>query len=374
MRRALSIAAAVALGAPAARADAGADTRPSTLGCVEHVPAGKPRPDLAERFPDKGLAGHVALLVVEVEHGKGESVLPHGLRLQLGSDEARALERAGFALPEPDGGAAPNLDSKPAGDRVKTTLQIPVVPLPEQAGVQQMTLPPLPIAISRASGELLTLCTKSHSIAVDEPIADAPDAKPKHNPAGRRQLEEWTTLKHVTYAALIALLVGALVAWILSRWLRRPKPAPPPPPPRPPWEVALEELQDLRRAELIENARFVEHYDRVSYIVRKYAGERYGFDGLESTTREMLSVLRRVVPPIPVLEAIEAFLRHADLVKFARLTPTADECNEALARGQQIVERTVPIPILPERPPPPANAPRPDVGQPPPAAPPGAAP
>jgi hypothetical protein len=372
MKRTLAIVAALALGAPGASADAGAGSKDSTRGCVEHVPEGKTRPDLVETFPDKGLAGHVASLVVEVEHGKGESVLPHGLRLQLGSDEARALERAGFALPEPDGGAAPVLDSQPAGDRVKTTLRIPVVPLPEQAGVQQLTLPPLPIAISRASGELLTLCTRSHPISVEEPIADAPDAKPKENPPPRRQLEEWTTLKHVTYAALIALLVGALLAWLLSRWLRRAKPAPPPPPPRPPWEVALEELEDLRRAELVENERFVEHFDRISYIVRKYAGERYGFDGLESTTREMLSVLRRVVPPIPVLELIEAFLRQADLVKFARLTPSADECSEALSRGQQIVERTIPAPILPVPPPPPtAHGPG---AHPPPAPAPGGAP
>jgi hypothetical protein len=373
MKRFAPIAAALLLGAPGVHADAGAPHRPSTRGCVEHVPAGKPRPELIERFPDKGLAGHVAILHVEVEHGSGESVLPHGLRLQLGSDEARSIERAGFALPEPDGGAAPVLSSKPEGDRVRTTLQIPVVPLPEAAGVQQMTLPPLPIAISRASGELWTVCTRSHPIAVDEPIADAPDAKPKDNPAPRRQREEWTTLKHVTYATLIALLVGALVAWLLSRWLARPKPAPPPPPPRPPWELALEELEDLRRAELIENARFVEHFDRVSHIVREYAGERYGFDGLESTTREMLSVLRRVVPPIPVLDVIEAFLRQADLVKFARLTPTAEECNQALARGHEIVERTIPAPILPERPPPFPSGPRPDVPAPP-AAPPGAQP
>ena len=37
--------------------------------------------------------------------------------------------------------------------------------------------------------------------------------------------------------------------------------------------------------------RFAEHFDRVSDIVRKYLGLRFGFDGLESTTREALAVL-----------------------------------------------------------------------------------
>jgi hypothetical protein len=325
-------------------ADAGAPV--SVGGCVEHVPAGKPRPELSEKFPEKALAGHATELEVVVSHGKGETVLPHGLRIQMGGDEARGLERAGFAIPDPDGGAGPTLSVVEEGERARTTLRIPVVPLPEKPGLQPLTLPPLPIAISRASGELITVCTRPHQVLVDEPIADTPEARPKHNPEPRRQIEEWTVLKHVSYAALIALLVGALVAWLVGRWLRRPKPVPPPPPPRPPWEVALEELEDVRRAELIESSRFVEHYDRVSHIIRKYCGDRYGFDGLESTTREMLAVLRRVVPPIPVLGEIERFLRHADLVKFARLTPTGDECLEALERGERIVHATIPAPMI----------------------------
>lgn len=354
MRVGAALTLALLLSTPKLAADAGTSgtdagtpaQRPSIAGCVEHVPPGKTRPELSETFPASGLAGHAAVLEVVVTHGKGESVLAHGFDLERGSGQAKQLEAAGFAIPDPDGGAGPTLTVVEEGERAKTTLKLPIVTLPKTAGVHQMTLPPLPIAISRASGEVVTVCTREHSIRIDEPIADTPDAKPKENPAARRQLEEWTTLKTITYATLLALVVGALVAWLLSRWMRREKPKPPPPPPRPPWEVALEELSDVRRAELVENQRFVEHFDRVSYIMRRYCGDRYGFDGLESTTREMLYVLRRVVPPIPVLDVIEAFLRQADLVKFARLTPSAEECQQALARCEEIVQRTIPVPIL----------------------------
>jgi hypothetical protein len=106
--------------------------------------------------------------------------------------------------------------------------------------------------------------------------------------------------------------------------------------------VALEELHDLRHAGLIEQGRFAEHFDRSSHSVRKYLGGRYGFDGLESTTREILYVLRHVVPSVSPLGEIESFLRQADLVKFARLTPTQEECRIALDRGEEIVRRTVP--------------------------------
>jgi hypothetical protein len=96
---------------------------------------------------------------------------------------------------------------------------------------------------------------------------------------------------------------------------------------------------------LTREGRFAEHFDRVSDIVRRYLGDRYGFDGLESTTREMLSELRQTTPRIVVLDEIERFLRQADLVKFARLTPSEPECATALAEASRIVERTVPAPM-----------------------------
>ena len=329
-------------GLPPAKRDATAQLAAVEGTCTQHVPEGKKPPTLTEQLPARSLSGHAALLQVVIEHGKGETVLPDGFRHQLGSDEMRALEEAGFILPDPDGGAGLSLSSEVEGERVKTTVRIPVVPLPPEPGRHELVLPPLPIAIARASGELVTVCTEPHRIVVDDPIANTPDPKPKDNPPPRRQLEEWTAAKQVVYASLIALVVGALVAWLLGKWLRRPKPAPPPTPPRPPWEVALEELHDLRLAGLIDDGRFAEHFDRVSFTARKYLGDRYGFDGLESTTREMLSVLRRVVPPIAALPQIERFLRKADLVKFARLTPTANECRTALEQGEEIVRRTIP--------------------------------
>ena len=36
----------------------------------------------------------------------------------------------------------------------------------------------------------------------------------------------------------------------------------------------------------------------MSDAVRKYLGGRYGFDGLETTTGEMTSILKRVEPPV----------------------------------------------------------------------------
>jgi len=318
--------------------------------CVERIPSGKDRPHFTEKIAHRALSGHALTLEVVVEHGKGETVLPTGFHLLSDSSEGKALEREGFALPDAEGSAGPKLERTEQGERATTKVRLSVVPLPPKPGRHELVLPPLPIAISRASGEVLTVCTTSHTVLVEDPIANTPNAPPRGNPAARRQLEVWTAAKHVALAVLIALFVGALGALLISRWLRRPKKLPPPPPPRPPWDVALEALHDIRHAGLTREGRFAEVFDRVSDVLRRYLGDRYGYDGLESTTREALLSLRRTTPAIEDLPGIESFMRDADLVKFARLTPSEGECLDLLARAESIVTRTMLIA------PPPAQA------------------
>jgi len=315
--------------------------------CVERIPSGKERPHFTEKIAHRAISGHALTLEVVVEHGKGETVLPTGFRLLSDSPEAKALEREGFALPDPEGAAGPKLERSEQGERATTKVKISVVPLPAKPGRHELVLPPMPIAVSRASGELVTVCTASHMVLVEDPIANTPNPSPRGNPAARRQLEIWTAAKHVALAVLIALVVGALGALLISRWLRRPKKLPPPPPPRPPWDVALEALHDIRHAGLTREGRFAEVFDRVSDVLRRYLGDRYGYDGLESTTREALSSLRQTTPAIEDLPGIEGFMRDADLVKFARLTPSEGECLDLLARAESIVTRTMLIVPLP---------------------------
>jgi len=280
--------------------------------CVEKLPAGKTRPALTEKFPARGLSGHALELVVTLPHGPAETVLPTGFRFQPDAPEAKVLKGAGFLLPSPDGGAGPKVERKDEGGVTKSTVRLSFVALPKEPGRHELTLPALPITVARASGDLITLCTQPHRVVIEDPTANTPNPKPKPNPPPRKQREEWTALKQAVTIGAIALAVGALLAWLIGRWLKRPRPVPPPPPPRPPWEVAREALHDLRHAGLTREGRFAEHFDRVSDVLRRYLGDRYGFDGLESTTREILGELRRTTPRIPVLDEIERFLRQAD--------------------------------------------------------------
>ena len=245
-------------------------------------------------FPQRGTSGHAATLELVVEHGKGETVLAERLSARSrAATRSRRSKRAASSLPDPDGGAGPSSSESRRRRAPKHACASSFVPLPPSRAATSSccrrcrSRSPAPAASLDASARSRTRSsskirsrTRRTPSRSDEPASRARSARSGPPPSTRRSI------------ALIALVVGALVAWLIGRWLRRPQAGPPPPPPRPPWEVALEELFDLEHAGLVKSERFAEHFDRVSDCVRKYLGDRYGFDGLESTTRETLAVLR----------------------------------------------------------------------------------
>ncbi len=313
--------------------------------CVETGPAGAERPTLVDTFPERGTSGYAATLHVVVSHGKGESVLPRGLELQSESDAARALKSAGFALPDQAGPGAARLSSADVdakSGRRQTTLDLPLVALPTGPGRHTLTLPPMPVAIARASSDVVTLCTKEHTIVVEDPTASTPNAQPHPNPPPRVQREEWVALERGLVWLALGAAGGSLVAWLVFRWLKRPKPVPPPPPPRVPWEVAFERLHETRHAGLLEMQRFSDFFDRVNDAVREYLGARFGFDGLESTTDETLAALRRLPQFGLSMPEVAGFLQQCDLVKFATWTPSLEECERALVEAERMVRATMP--------------------------------
>jgi hypothetical protein len=324
----------------------------SVKGCVEIVPPGATRPSVTDVFPDRGTSGWASTLTVEVEHGKGETVLPNGLQLQSASEVTKDLRAEGWVIPDQDGGAGARLVAgapDPATGRVKTKLEIPLLALPPEPGRHKMSLPALPIAVARANGDIATVCTHEHRITVDDPIASDPDPKPHPNPQLAPQREEWTDLKRGLQIAGIAALIAIVVYWLVRKWLDRPKPVVPPPPPRPPWEVALEQLDEVRHAGLLTTQRYVDYFDRTSDALRRYLGARYGFDGLESTTDEILVSLENAQLQGITLPEVATLLRDSDLVKFAKFTPTDDECSGALEAAEKIVRATMPhTPKAPE--------------------------
>ncbi len=314
--------------------------------CVEHLPNGTERPVITDRFPSRGLSGYAATLEVKVFHGKGETVLPNGLSVRAESEAGETLKKAGFVVPHQDGGARARVEPQPE-DPVHpglsvTLLALPVLVLPSEPGRNTLTLPPLPVAVARKNGDLATVCTHPHIITVEDPIANTPDPFPQPNPTPEPQREEWTALEEALKWIGMGVLVGVALLLMVRWWRARPQPLPPPPPPRPPWEIALEKLARVRAENLLEQDRQGEHFDRVSDAVRAYLGERYGFDGLESTTDEILGSLKKRGASATAFSEVTSFLSECDLVKFAKLEPTPEQCEKILEFGIGIVRSTMP--------------------------------
>lgn len=215
----------------------------------------------------------------------------------------------------------------------------------------EQPLPGIRLRVVTADGIVGTVTTEARTVRVGSHIANEPDAQPRPPTPPRTVLEEDYTLAWVL-GVLLAMFVAALVGWLVARWWSR-RPAAPraAPPPRPPWEVALEQLEAIRREKtaLLASERQAELVDRVSDVVRHYLGQRYDFNGLESTTDEVITRLAKVKLRGVGLGDITALLADSDLVKFAKAVPDEAQCDRMLEGAAIIVRATTPRPEAAER-------------------------
>lgn len=140
-------------------------------------------------------------------------------------------------------------------------------------------------------------------------------------------------------AAAAGLLV-LLALWGWRRRLRRPRPAPPP---LPPEDAALAALDALLARGLPAQGRYEEFYVEVSAILRTYVEKRFALAAPEQTTEEFLhGVAARGDFSQEHRRALGEFLRHCDLVKFARLQPSAAEAAAAAATCRDFIVGAAP--------------------------------
>jgi hypothetical protein len=205
-------------------------------------------------------------------------------------------------------------------------------------------LPSLRLRVVTAEGVVGIVRTEAQTIRVGSLVANEPDAQPRPATRPLPVMEDDYTLAWIL-GILGSMALTALLTWRLARWWsRRSRKAPPPPPPRPAWEVALEKLSALAKnsGAMIEAGRAVELVDAASDALREYLGARYGFNGLESTTDEVISRLRSERLQGVTLQEITAILGDCDLAKFAKAVPTKEQCQAILEEAVRIVRATVP--------------------------------
>ena len=110
---------------------------------------------------------------------------------------------------------------------------------------------------------------------------------------------------------------------------------------RPAHEVAYARLRALVAANLVEQGRIKEFYERISGILRHYIEDRFDLHAPERTTEEFLAELRFTDTLAPSDQnVLEEFLTHCDLVKFARHDPTTEQLQRTFDLVKDFIEKT----------------------------------
>ena len=106
-----------------------------------------------------------------------------------------------------------------------------------------------------------------------------------------------------------------------------------------PCEIeAINALKNLESQALCEKGLVKEHYIQLTEILRRYFDREYTIDTLESTTDEILELLKGVKLDKVLLKEISKLLTEADLVKFAKNVPDIKANAVFMSKSYTIVE------------------------------------
>lgn len=106
--------------------------------------------------------------------------------------------------------------------------------------------------------------------------------------------------------------------------------------------IALRELDKIKEEQIWEDGNEKLYYGELTAIVKNYLDDRYGIDAPESTTDEIIALLKEVkeLDEIQIKDRVVEMLSFADLVKFAKFNASSDECSESLQLVYRFIEKT----------------------------------
>ncbi|MBE0641874.1 MAG: DUF4381 family protein [Bacteroidales bacterium] len=147
----------------------------------------------------------------------------------------------------------------------------------------------------------------------------------------------------------ILLLVGALLLVLAFRWYIKHRKSGRPmitifnKPGIPPHQIALTALEALRRKKLWQEGRYKEYHSELTEILRTYIDERFGIPAMEMVSWEILDALEEVHElNRSQMSGLLEMLTLADMVKFAKAIPLADENDHSMRSAVNFVKATTP--------------------------------
>ncbi|MGQ0829668.1 MAG: hypothetical protein ACT4ON_14870 [Bacteroidota bacterium] len=146
---------------------------------------------------------------------------------------------------------------------------------------------------------------------------------------------------YIVYGALAAILLIILMI-ILIRHAQKSKPLPfvKETPKIPAHIIAFEKLEKLKNEKLWQEGKIKQYYSTLTDILREYIENRFKIQALEQTTDEILYGFRNVAIDEESKNKLKQVLILADLVKFAKEQPLANENELSMANSYDFVNGT----------------------------------
>lgn len=108
---------------------------------------------------------------------------------------------------------------------------------------------------------------------------------------------------------------------------------------RPAWEIAFEKLAFLKQKNYLLENQFKPFYYELTEIVRSYYEKVYDVNFMDMTTEEFMERFKLIDLPDTVYNETETFIKHADLVKFAKFVPEHNRAENDFELAHQLIEK-----------------------------------
>lgn len=190
-------------------------------------------------------------------------------------------------------------------------------------------IPPIAFsATSKTEGLLLNVQT----ITLEEGAQLKDIKQPMEAPIGWSDIWPW----------LLGILILAIIIFLLKKYVFNKKESVKIEKPKvviPADVTALQQLTKLNEEQVWQAGNIKQYHTELSEIIRRYTEDRFKFIALELATDEILSELKSKVNN-EQLASITILLQRADLAKFAKSKPDANENKESMQLAKHFVSQT----------------------------------
>ncbi len=149
----------------------------------------------------------------------------------------------------------------------------------------------------------------------------------------------------LAYIFIIRPLVIAIAAIVILRKRKKDVTTGKLKPSEPPHVAAIRNLEMLHNQKLWQNNKHKPYYTRLTGILREYIEGRYDINALEMTSEEIMEALSDAGIMQKPYADLDNVLREADLVKFAKYIPEAEDNEKAYFAAYYFIENTKPTEV-----------------------------